>query len=203
MYHIKLNLSMHKMILSLAFAFSLTAIPVTANDENLEAELFAYLDSIRTLSGRYEQFSLNRPSVTGNFHLQRPGKIHFAEDAENGIILIADGSWIGIINRESGEAPQYPLESTPFASLLSDLPSQDPTIELIQISQENQILQAVFVRKDETALGEMTLVFQKEPIRMLGWQIKDAQGQITVVRLDIEETNQPVAQRLFRIHLFQ
>ena len=63
-------------------------------------------------------------------------------------------------------------------------------------------MRAVFAKREEEALGEVTLVLRDEPMELLGWQVKDAQGQITVVRLDIEEINQPVAERLFRIHLF-
>ena len=193
---------MRRTAIFLALAAILSAASASAADENLEAQVFAHLDSIRSLAGRYEQFTASGTPVTGAFYLQRPGRIHFAEDAKDGIILIADGSWIGVIDKQTGEAPRYPLDSTPFASLLSDLPSQDKSIHLIDISRHDRTVRAVFAKREEEALGEVTLVLREEPMELLGWQVKDAQGQNTVVRLDIEEINQPVAERLFRIHLF-
>lgn len=171
-------------------------------EEALQAQVLARLQETRTLAGRYEQVAPDGTRTSGAFWLARPGQFHFAEDDPEGLILVSDGSWVAVIDRETGEAPLYPLDSTPIAALFSDNPESDPSVHILHTTRVDNTIQTAVARRGEEALGKATLVMREADLQLLGWVVEDAQGLVTVVRIEIESRNAPVSERLFRYHLF-
>lgn len=171
-------------------------------EDSLQAQVLSSFQEIRTLSGRYEQIAPDGARTTGAFYLARPGQFHFAEDDPEGLILVSDGEWVAVIDRKSGEAPLYPLDSTPIAALFSENPDADPTVSILGATRVNGTIRTTITRKDDEALGKVTLVMQESDLQLLGWIVEDAQGLVTVVRIDILNRNGPIPERLFRYHLF-
>ena len=197
--------------LSLAFCLALALTSMSPSfslgqaveiDED-RSRILEYLDGIRSLAGRYEQFAPDGERNSGKFYIQRPNRVHFDEDAPDGSMIVSDGFWIAVIDKKSGSAPRYPLSSVPFASVLSEKPSEDESIEIHHVRRFGNRLQMLVSKRDKPELGLLTLLFEEDPFRLLGWLVRDAQQEETLVLLKIEEANGDFDRRLFMIERYE
>ena len=176
-------------------------------DSQLVQEIIAYLDDIKTLSGRYSQVSTDGRRASGVFDFEFPSKMHFAELRPTRNRLISDGSWIASIEEETGKAVRYPISSTPFAALLSTGLSDGDKYEVVEVRSQpdgDRLRHFLSISlRDEEALGVLTLLFRDPPLEFEGWIIRDAQNQATFVRLVTEHTNRQIDPNRFRIHMFE
>ncbi len=175
---------------------------VAAEDDGRELVL-GYLDSIRSLSGSYLQVNPDGSEQTGRVYLQRPDKIHFEEDAEDGNWIIASGFWVAIIDKESGHAAWYPVDSLPVAALLSEDPFTDDRIEITGVQQYGDAYRLSVISKDKPELGELTIVVGGDPLELLGWTVLDAQSTVTAVQLTTDSVNAEIDQELFQIYRYE
>lgn len=189
-------------MLTLSMALASPATSVNAQDDGRE-KVLAFLDGLRSLSGRYRQINPDGSEQSGKIYLKRPDKVHFEEDADEGNWIIASGFWVAIIDKASGHAAWYPTDSLPIAALLSEDPLADERIEITAVQQYGDVYRLSVISSESPELGELTLVVGGEPMELLGWSVVDAQNTITNVRLITDSVNVDIDDELFQIHRYE
>ena len=177
-----------------------TAVPgLSFGQERILNEVSAYLNALRSVKGRFTQFNSDGSRSTGEYTLQRPGKIRFDYDGSDAMVL-ADGVNVGVFDPKSSQIVQrYPLKATPLRFLLRrdiDLTEKNLTRKA---SSERGYTYVTLQDPRAPRDGSMLLEFQNDPARLIGWTTVDKSGQQTSVRLDSMEKVSGLGARMFSI----
>ena len=157
--------------------------PLSDEDKAAVDKATAYLQDLKTVSGRFSQISANGATSTGQFYMQRPGKARFQYDPPAQMLVVSDGHNVSIYDQRLKSFDQYPLGSTPLVLLLAREVRLDRGVIITSVEHTDQgfSINARDARKQ--AEGRLTLNFSNEPVALKGWTIVDGQGQETRVRL--------------------
>jgi outer membrane lipoprotein-sorting protein len=153
-----------------------------ADKANVERAL-GYLNRIGTLRARFVQISSNGAYAEGQVLLERPGKMRFDYDPPVPALLIANGLSLLYFDRELKEASFLPLWETPLWFLLREEVKLSDDMHVEKVEQARGALRVSLRDASNPDIGEVTLVFQDEPLALRKWQIVDAQGVTTEVSL--------------------
>src|SRR5205085_5470500 len=80
----------------------------------------AYLSGIRVMTGDFVQIGPDGSKSSGDFYLQKPGRVRFDYNPPSPVELIADGSSVVVRDRRLATQDLYPLSQTPLRFLLAD-----------------------------------------------------------------------------------
>ena len=107
-----------------AAALALVGRPVPAalqpSDLSDLAEIERYLDSIRTMAAKFQQFDQEGRMATGRIFLARPGRMRVEYDPPTPYLLVASSGALVYYDAEIDQVTTLPLSSTPAAFLLKD-----------------------------------------------------------------------------------
>lgn len=170
-------------VLLVAPAAQAAAPALSPEDKASVAEATAYLQSLKTVSGRFTQFSPNGTTSTGLLYLQRPGRARFQYDPPAQMLVVSDGSKVSIVDYRLKSFDQYPLSQTPLVLLLARNIRLDRGVVVTNVDHtpDGFTINARDARKQ--ADGRISMRFTNEPIMLRGWTIVDGQGQETRVTL--------------------
>ena len=167
------------------FLFALFALFVGASanadvDAKLVSNAEKYLNSITGLTGTFVQ-TANGNQQAGDFSMLRPGRVRLDYD-NMPIQLISDGQDLYFFDKSLDQITTVPLTSTPAGILIRknvDLVNAD--INVVEtIDYKNSFALKMNLRGQE-GLGNMTVVFDKNPIKLNSWTVVDATGASTDV----------------------
>lgn len=161
------------------------------------ARIESYLQHLTTAKANFLQNTEGSKTASGVFYLSRPGKMRFAYNEPANSFLVADGDYIYFWDAPMKQASQTSLDAT-IANLLlrPDIKlSGDITVDTVS-HLDDEIMVMLHLTKDPN-LGTMTMRFQNEPLKMLGWRVVDAQGVVSDVSLDQMETGMTLDKKLF------
>lgn len=180
-----------------------TALPpleeqTVEEDQSLKAlrQVQAYMDGVETLEAEFRQHAPNGNVATGRLYLERPGYVRFDYTDETPFLIVADGKTLNFVDYEIGQVSKWPLKKTPLRALLGgsvDLASLQAHIEMGRPGFEDMIL--LSARDPENPeQGEITLHFMPDDgmptgLRLLGWSVLDAKGEITQLALTDQQVN--------------
>jgi outer membrane lipoprotein-sorting protein len=156
-----------------------------------------YLGSIKTLSAKFVQIGPNGELATGRFYLRRPGRMRFEYDPPSPLLVIADGIWLILHDRELEQVDRFPLFKTPISVLVAKNIDLHEDIKVDRIEQQPGILRMRLIDSKSPDEGWLSLAFSDPPMTLRNWHIRDAQGGITNVALDDMQINIPLDPELF------
>lgn len=162
---------------------------LTAADMAVVQRAQDWLQSVQTLRARFVQVGANGGQATGGMKLKRPGLIRFDYDPPAKVLLVSDGTLVSFVDYEVGQVSQWPLFDTPLSYLVRkrlDL-AGEAVIDEVRSGPASDRFR--LRDPDNLEQGSITLEFGGEPYGLLGWRVRDAQGQDTVVALARVETN--------------
>ncbi|TDI62153.1 MAG: hypothetical protein E2O91_02370 [Alphaproteobacteria bacterium] len=164
-----------------------------------------YLNSIQTMRAEFVQIAPDSSLSSGTFYLQRPGRVRFEYAGDNPVLIVSNGNIVSFIDYEIDQITRWPVNETPLARLLEaeislgenamlyTLPSVDTTT-LVAVSTTDPA-------KPEQ--GTLTMIFSRDnriddaPIKLIGWEVVDAQGALTTINLGEREMNIPLDDELW------
>jgi outer membrane lipoprotein-sorting protein len=161
---------------------AMAALP--AADQALVNKAVAYLQSMKSVKGRFVQTDARGATTQGSIYMQRPGKARFAYDAPSGLTVVSDGARVSVSDKRLKTFNQYPLSSTPLGLLLAKEVRLDRGVEVTKVTRlaDGFTLTARDARKQTR--GQITLTFTSSPVQLVSWTVTDAQGGSTRVRLN-------------------
>lgn len=169
-----------KKILFLLIGFFWFCDSFASVDINLVNSAENYLNSITGLSGNFIQ-TANGKKEKGTFSMLRPGKVRLDYD-NMPVQLISDGKDLYFFDRSLDQITTVPLTSTPAGILIRkniDLKNSDINVSET-LSDKNTFSLKMNLRGQE-GLGNMTVVFDRKPIKLNSWTVVDATGAKTDV----------------------
>ena len=78
-----------------------------------------FMNSFTYLEGEFTQISPKGNTSRGIFYISKPGKMRFEYAPPNPFLIVADGKWLTIKNRDKEQGDQFPLSETPLRIVLA------------------------------------------------------------------------------------
>jgi outer membrane lipoprotein-sorting protein len=185
-------LSLLRLLRPLAAALSLclcaqvssaTAADLPPDQQAAVQRATAYIQDLRSVTGRFTQTDPNGGTSTGTLYLQRPGKARFEYDPPAGLLVVSDGQFVGVSDRRLKTFNEYPLGRTPLVLLLAREVRLDRGVVVTGVDDTPNGFTITARDKRGEAAGKLTLIFSTDPIALKGWNLVDGQGRRTQVRL--------------------
>ncbi|GMG80884.1 outer membrane lipoprotein carrier protein LolA [Paralimibaculum aggregatum] len=158
-----------------------------------------YLNGLTTLAGDFVQIDAEGGLSRGTFTMRRPGRLRFDYRPPNPALIVADGTWVGVCDRELESFERYPLEETPLDLLLRDRVDFRTEGAVQAITRGEGQLRVRAIDPDAPDQGSITMIFTEVPLALTQWVVVDAQGLTTTVALSDTRSNVSVNPELFVI----
>lgn len=165
---------------------------MTARDRSDLQRIQGYLNDIKTMSARFEQFTQEGDMAKGRVFMQRPGKMRFEYDPPSPILLIATGEVVIYVDNSLKHVTYLPTESTPAWFLLRDRITLEGDVTVTRFEHENSVLRITVVETAHPDNGSLTLIFSDRPLELKQWTVLDQQGKRVTVTLSEQHSNVPI-----------
>lgn len=189
-------------LLLLAAAALLALAPLAGAQGANQADLLRisnYLNGLGTLTGQFVQIGPDGELSRGEFSMRRPGRLRFDYRPPNPALIVADGTWVGVCDRQIGTFERYPLRETPLDLLLRDRVDLRTEGAVQAIERGENQLRVRAIDPDAPEQGSITMIFSDVPLRLRRWVVVDAQGLTTTVALSETRSNVELDPELFVI----
>lgn len=184
----------------LLLAWALLAATPAAADPLSLSEISGYLNSFRSASGEFTQINQDGTISTGQIYIRRPGRVRFEYNPPDDLLVVADGSTVGIIDGKSNTGPEgYPLHRTPLSIILARNVDLSRERMVIGHSSDGTSTTVKAQDPDNPEYGSIELVFTGNPVELRQWVINDDGGGRTTVVLGDLETGVRIADSQFVI----
>ncbi|MEE1111279.1 MAG: outer membrane lipoprotein carrier protein LolA [Alphaproteobacteria bacterium] len=158
-----------------------------AIDNNLVVQAEKYLNSITGLDGIFVQ-NANGNKQQGHFSMLRPGRVRLDYD-NMPVQLISDGNDLYFFDKSLDQITTVPLTSTPAGILIrKNIDLKNADINIVETKNYDNSFSLKMNLRGQEGLGNMTVVFDKSPVKLNSWTVVDATGAVTdVVFRDLKE----------------
>jgi chaperone LolA len=176
------------------------AAPVVAQAPSGLAQAQAHLRAVQTMTASFTQTDRRGRSMTGTLTVKRPGRIRFDYGRSANMLIVGDGRALNFLDYEVGQKQRWPIGDSPLSVLLN--PDQDFARYARVVQNDTQVLLVEARDPRRREFGTITLGFARvagAPAGLIlqGWNTRDAQNNVTTVRLANQRFNVPVADSVF------
>jgi outer membrane lipoprotein-sorting protein len=171
-----------------------------ANQKLQASKVSAYLSSLSTLTGNFVQIGPDGSRTTGDFYIQKPGKVRFEYDAPTTIAMIADGQSLAVRDNKLATQDIYPLSQTPLRYLLSDRIDLMRDTNVVMVSGD-ELYTSVTIEEKNALVGtsRLMLMIGTKDGQLKQWTVTDPQGYDTTVAIYNLDTMKKPDPGLFKI----
>ncbi len=171
---------MLKKIFMFCAAAFMTFASHAAVDNLLVGVAEKYLNSITGLNGVFVQTASGRQE-RGTFAMLRPGRVRLDYD-NMPVQLIADGRDLYFFDKSLDQITTVPLTSTPAGILIrKNIDLRNADINVVETNDLGDTFAIKLNLRGQEGLGNMTVVFDKNPTKLNSWRVVDATGAATDV----------------------
>lgn len=172
---------------------------LTAQDRADVDRAEAYLNQVTTLKARFLQLAPNGGQAEGTAYFSRPGRMRLQYDPPSPMLVVADGTFLIVHDKELGEPSYLPLNSTPAGILVREnVQLEGKDVSVTRVTRTPGVLNVSLVEADDPGQGELTLVFSERPFALRQWRVVDAQGGTTSVSLYEAQSGLALDSKLFK-----
>jgi outer membrane lipoprotein-sorting protein len=171
-----------------------------ANQKAEAAKVSSYLSSLQTLVGNFVQVGPDGSKSTGDFYIQKPGKVRFEYDAPSPIAIVADGSSVAVRDSKLATQDIYPLSQTPLRYLLSDRIDLLKDTNVVSVTADDLFI-SVTIEEKQALIGtsRLMLMIGAKDGQLKQWTVTDPQGYDTTVAVYNLDTSRKLDPGLFKI----
>ena len=140
------------------------------------------------------------PRPSGNFYVQKPGKVRFEYDPPSPIDIIADGSSVVVRDRRLATQDLYPLSQTPLRFLLADKIDLLRDTHVTSVTAD-ELFVSIVVEEKQALIGtsRLMMMFDAKSLELRQWVVTDPQGYDTTIAVSNLDSNRRPDPALFRI----
>lgn len=169
-----------KKFLCICWMMLLSVSANAAVDSKLIGQAEKYLNSITGLTGGFVQ-TANGNKQSGDFSMLRPGRVRLDYD-NMPVQLIADGQDLYFFDKSLDQITTVPITSTPAGILIrKNINLTNADINVVETMDYKNSFALKMNLRGQEGLGNMTVVFDKSPVRLNSWSVVDATGAKTDV----------------------
>jgi outer membrane lipoprotein-sorting protein len=158
------------------------------------AKISSYLSSLPMLTGNFVQVAPNGSRTTGEFFMQKPGKLRFAYDSPSPVeYIVSDGKSVVVRERQLATQDIYPLSQTPLRYLLSDRVDLLKDTNVVNISSDDVFI-TVTIEETHKLIGtqRLMLMIGAKDNQLKQWTITDPQGSdVTTAVYNLDTRKKP------------
>lgn len=157
-----------------------------------------YLNSITGLTGNFSQIAKGKKD-SGIFSMLRPGRVRLDYNSAP-VQLISDGKDLYFFDKSLDQITTVPITSTPAGILVRkniNLQTADIVVSNTEIGDKTFSLKMHL--KNQSGLGNMQVVFDKNPVKLNSWTVVDATGAKTSVKFSDLKTKTDFEKNYFQI----
>ena len=172
------------LLVLVAPAGAMAADPVFNDQQRADLRRISdYLNSMRSLTGRFLQIGPDGTPVEGTFYLKKPNRLRFEYDKPSPLLVIADGYALVVQNLALRTTDRYPLIGSPLRVLLADDVDLNDDSHIVGVRREAGALLLTAQQESGPAQGQITISFADSGgvLELRQWEVIDAQGMRTVV----------------------
>jgi len=150
-----------------------------------------YFNQLMSLKGTFVQTSADGKRLRGTFYVQRPGRFRFDYARPSMLVIVSDGKYVAIQDRDLGTDNRWGLEHTPFQMLLRKDVDLLRDARFFEVQEADNTISVTLEDKGADSSGRIKLLLSKKPtLDLREWTAKDAQGLDTRVELsDVVKPN--------------
>jgi outer membrane lipoprotein-sorting protein len=159
-----------------------------------------YLSRVHVMSGSFAQIGADGRRASGNFYVQKPGKVRFEYDPPSPIDIIADGSSVVVRDRKLATQDLYPLSQTPLRFLLADRIDLMRDTHVTAVTAD-ELFVSIVVEEKQALVGtsRLMMMFDAKTLELRQWVVTDPQGFDTTIAVSNLDSNRRPDPNLFRI----
>ena len=159
------------------------AITLNAEQQAAIGRIDAYLNSFQSLKGDFSQVGTKGNLATGILYISKPGKLRF-DYSGNPMLIISDGRWLTMMDRNRMRGDQFPLSATPLRLVVSPQVDLLAETDVIAIDTRDGLTSVSLQdRKESLGGGYITLIFDEKLKQLSQWTVVDAKNRHTTVQL--------------------
>ena len=160
-----------------------------------------YLQGLATVSARFSQTAPDGKVSGGLLYMQRPGKARFEYDPPARMLIVSDGRTVAVSDMRLKSFDRYPLSATPLNLLLAKQVRLDRGVKIGRVDRNSEGFAITAVDIAHERDGRIVIYFADEAGRLAlrGWNVIDAQGRLTKVRLGDLQPRSGLAPELFAV----
>jgi outer membrane lipoprotein-sorting protein len=161
-----------------------TTNTLTAEQRAVIDRISSYLSSVHTLVGKFVQVGPDGGKTTGDFFLQKPGRVRFQYDPPTPTDIVADGQSVAVRDRGLNTQDIYELSQTPLRFLLADHIDIINDTNLVAMTPDDNFISVVIEERHLVAgTYRLMVMFGAKDIQLKQWTITDPQGYDTTVAI--------------------
>lgn len=174
------------------------AARLTAEDRADLGRIQEKINGFKTLQTRFKQISPRGQISHGTIYIQRPGQLRVQFDKKR-LLVLTSRLWLIVIQGRRGRPQHFPLNSTPAGILVRSKVTFGGDIRVTGISRDENRIMVTIVRRKAPRQGRMTMIFNRDDLKLTGWTIIDSQGLLTRVLLSRTQLDLTLKPSLFYI----
>ncbi len=156
----------------------------TTEQKAAAGRLSAYLSALTFLSGNFVQVGPDGRRSTGDFFIQKPGKVRFEYDPPSQVAMVADGSSLAVRDKKLSTQDIYPLSQTPLRYLLSDRIDLMRDTNVVAVTVDDLYISVTIEEKSPiVGTSRMMLMLGVKDNQLKQWTVTDPQGYDTTVAI--------------------
>jgi outer membrane lipoprotein-sorting protein len=174
------------------FAAAPPAAKLSAADQADLDRIQAYLNSIKTVRGKFETTNPDSSVQSGTIWLSRPGRMRFEYDAPTKLLIVCDGNFIEVNDQSLKDIQFVPVQDTPAWLILRDGIQLSGDVTVTRFERGPKTFRVTVAQSNDQSDSTLTMVFSDGPLVLQQWSVINPQGQATTTALtDLQEATPP------------
>ena len=157
----------------------------------------SYLNSITTLRARFLQISPTGDIARGTVLMSRPGKLRIDYDPPVPVLIVTEGSWLVLYDKELEASSYTSLDDSLAGFLVRPKIRLSGDVMVRKTDRAKNVVRVTIVRRESPENGMLTLVFSEKPLMLRQWTIIDGRGGTTRVALENPVFNHKIDAKAF------
>lgn len=162
------------------------ALPqLNAEQQGVIGQLNDYINGVKYMRGDFSQISPTGKLARGVFFISKPGKMRFEYAPPVPLMIVSDGKWVMIKNKNKENGDAGPLSKTPLRIVLADDVDLMRDARIIGVEQADGLATVTLEdKKDSFDGGRLVLVYDLGRKALQQWVVIDGKGRRTTVTLE-------------------
>lgn len=167
-------------------------------DHALLREIEDYLNSLTTLQSRFIQINPDGTPVEGTISMRRPGEMRVEYDPPSPHLMVANGTFLIVVDQQLEEATHLPLNLTPAYFFLRENISFNSGLTVLGLERAAGLIRVQIAQDNDLGAGSVIVTLQERPLTLRQWTVIDGQAARTRVTLVDSRFGLRLANDLFR-----
>lgn len=156
-----------------------------------------YLNSLTTLQSRFIQVNPDGTPVEGTISMRRPGEMRVEYDPPSPHLMVANGTFLIVIDQQLEEATHLPLNLTPAYFFLRENIAFNDGLSVLGLEQAAGLIRFQIALDNDLGAGSVIVTLQERPLTLRQWTVIDGQNTRTRVTLVDSRFGLPLTDDLF------